>query len=165
MKIGCMSTTVRVVSWIEICGFRVGARVVVSADNLVLERFRTVRSNLENNLSFGDSLGIEKLVPGVEYLLSMYELLKFGDREEFDFKFKNCYLSNKIIDYVDGRPVISFVDRGNIPIGIERYDSGFDRWDFSKEENQSESKEESIKDSIEESVEETSHYGISLTIE
>ena len=129
MRVGGLSRYVRVVSWLEYDGFRVGARVSVSKGELLCKRFTPIESEMRDNTAHGEFIGVETLKSGRVYELSMYELLNLGDCPELNLQLDNCYLDRRIISRdSSNRVVLEFCERGvsvgNLVLGSEEYSKG-----------------------------------------
>lgn len=129
MRVGGLSRYVRVVSWLEYEGFRVGARVSISKGKLLCKRFAPIESEMRDNTAHGEFIGVETLESGRVYELSMYELLNLGDCPELNFQLDNCYLDRRIISRdPSNRVVLEFCERGvsvgSLVLGSEEYIRG-----------------------------------------
>lgn len=173
MKIGGLSSYVRVVNWLEYEGFRVGARVTVSKIEMPCKRFSSVESEMHDNTAHGEYVGVETISPGWVYELSMYELLCLGDCPELNFKFDNCYLNSEIVSRdPNNRVVLEFCERGfgieTLTLGSEEYLEGISGgtvvsrdWTMLGTPKES---VEVVEKEIKEVVEEPKGYGTSIEI-
>lgn len=106
LSVGCYSRLVRVLGWIVLDGYRIGARVSVNCEGLGYEKMAVVSENRVNCLKVGESYGRVLVHRGMIYDLSMRELVSLADCLELNFTFSNCKLDDKILDKDENKRVI-----------------------------------------------------------
>lgn len=111
MRVGYLSDFARVVCWLYLGEFRVGARVVVYRNGLSYVERELVRENRNSNIAFGNTGCRVALCAGEVYELSLLELMGLCDCMELNFCFRNCYLSDRVVFRDGERVVLEFVEK------------------------------------------------------